>query len=355
MSRGPLLIVGASTRSAAASARRRGWQPHTIDLFADRDTRRLAVALACPPDDYPHALPLLARSLPPMPWCYTGGLENHPEIVDAISADRPLLGNPGAVLRAVRDPFRLADSVTAAGGQFPHTLPAASKPPSGKAWLVKSLCGTGGTGIREPCDSMPPSNEEYWQECIRGEPVSASFETDCGGTAFRGMTMQLNGTPWLHAPDFHYCGNIRLPRHPHRDEFIRVATRLAADFSLAGRWGLDAIANDRGLWIIELNPREGASMELFDHPDVPAFVGKAIYYAAADLAMPDRGPWDACLAQCGSLDEFPRFADLSEPGTAIPRGQPVLTFFAAADSLDACIGKMKATASELDKQFGVAP
>ncbi len=50
---------------------------------------------------------------------YTGGLENHPDLVDRIRATRPLLGNPGSVLAEVRDPFQVGEVYRRAGISCP--------------------------------------------------------------------------------------------------------------------------------------------------------------------------------------------------------------------------------------------
>src|SRR5436305_9759061 len=101
-----LVIIGASARAAAYSALRAGFAPLACDLFADVDLKRICAAERV--RDYPHGLAPAAAGYPTAPWLYTGGLENHPDLVDEIARDRPLLGVPGEVLRAVRDPFRVA-------------------------------------------------------------------------------------------------------------------------------------------------------------------------------------------------------------------------------------------------------
>ena len=97
-----VLILGASARAAIHSARRAGLTPHAADLFADRDATAYATVRKCDLADYPDGLERLADTFPPMPWLYTGGLENHPELVDRVAAKRPLWGNCSAVLRGVR-------------------------------------------------------------------------------------------------------------------------------------------------------------------------------------------------------------------------------------------------------------
>ncbi len=141
-----LLIVGASARAAAYSAWRDGFEPFACDLFADADLRRLC---SCRPmRQYPAGLVNAASQQPASPFLYTGGLENHPAIVDRIARDRPLLGNPGKVLRAVRDPGRLAAALKS------HGLPAPCCEPLGAAvaidgrWLLKRRASAGGAGVR---------------------------------------------------------------------------------------------------------------------------------------------------------------------------------------------------------------
>ena len=104
MSSRGLLIVGASGRAAAASAIRAGYDPFVIDLFADADTHRLCPVLKCDPAVYPHGFIPLAEKAPASPWMYTGGLENYPEVVEAISQRRELIGFGSEDLRRMRDP-----------------------------------------------------------------------------------------------------------------------------------------------------------------------------------------------------------------------------------------------------------
>ena len=109
----PLAIVGASTRSAAASAVRAGFQPITADLFADADLRAIATATRISP--YPEGLVDWFRAVEPPAWMYTGALENHPELVDQLAWIAPLWGNPGDVLARVRSPWELAKALSDAG------------------------------------------------------------------------------------------------------------------------------------------------------------------------------------------------------------------------------------------------
>ena len=137
-----LLIVGASARAAAFSARQAGLHPRSADLFADADLQQIGAAIHIV--RYPAGLVDVLRSAPKAPWMYTGALENSPDLVDRLSKLRPLWGNPGAVLRRARDPWQVATSLRENGLRFPEI--SRSVPRSGD-WLVKPLRSSAGLGI----------------------------------------------------------------------------------------------------------------------------------------------------------------------------------------------------------------
>jgi len=342
----PLLIIGASGRAAARSMIRRGFTPTVIDLFADVDTRRMATTLKC--GDYPHGFSALAQQVPPMAWVYTGGLENHPDIVDAISHRHHLIGNSGAVLcSGLRDPIELCKTLPALGFHYPCCL---KRLPKDFSYCLPSLALQGGAGegsffesgtsrlwLRKPYRSAggfglsfisEPSPHHYFQQYIKGLPISAVYEDD----HLIGTTTQLCGEPWLHTREFQYCGNLVMDDSPHAAEFERVGRALAQHFDLRGDWGIDAIAAESGLCILEINPRYCASRELFDH-EMPR--GKAIYYAPHRFAFPE-GDWTG-------------FADIPAAGTILEAGEPVLTLY-GGDLLE-----LKSTATKLDYLFGFGP
>src|SRR5436189_137752 len=130
-----LIVVGASARAAAFSALRAGMRPYAIDLFADSDLVDVcpAVKIKRYPQDFEQAL----AGSPQAPWIYTGGLENYADLVERMSALRPLYGNGAEVLRQIRNPELLAASLADSGF---HVLQIRnSPPPSGveQEWLRK--------------------------------------------------------------------------------------------------------------------------------------------------------------------------------------------------------------------------
>ncbi len=205
--RDTLVILGASARAAAASAMRAGFRPACGDLFADADLRHLGPALATP--DFPGGLISLARQLPEGPWIYTGGLENYPDLVEAVSVDRVLYGNPPSTLRAARDPARLAWALDRYGLKFPECRLTADRLPRDGSWLRKRFHSSGGQGVRAwRGGANRRSGEAYFQRRIAGPSCAAVFVAANRQAQLVGVTQQLLGLGSSLAGAFHYRGSV---------------------------------------------------------------------------------------------------------------------------------------------------
>src|SRR5215472_7164950 len=124
----PVLILGASTRAAAQSAIRAGLVPVCGDQFADADLRAIARVIEIA--DYPRGAVRAAHQVPGCPWMYTGGWENHPRLVGALSAARPLWGNGAEVLGRVRSPWAVARALAQWGLAACRLVPPGATPPA---------------------------------------------------------------------------------------------------------------------------------------------------------------------------------------------------------------------------------
>jgi predicted ATP-grasp superfamily ATP-dependent carboligase len=367
-------VVGASGRAAVASLVRAGFAAWAVDLFADRDLKRMAPCVRCPADDYPDALPQLACAFPPGPVIYTGGLENRPDVVRELAARRPLWGNPPEVLAQVRDPFRLNAALAGAGFHVPRVLPGGPAPPG--RWLRKPVRSAGGHGIRFATPDDRPDPAFYLQEFIDGTPMSALFLS----FALLCVTEQLAGEAWLHAGPFRYAGNVGpvQSEQPWADDLHHLGTVLTTAFGLRGVWGVDFLLRAGRAWPVEVNPRYTASMEVFEYhygttvlpqhgiafgaaadircgpAGIDRILGKAIYFAPHRIVFPASGPWDADLSGKFEPWRHPGFADIPEPGEVIEPGSPGLTFFADGSTPDECRSRLQSTAAELDDLFSRA-
>jgi len=354
MDRGPLIILGASVRAAAQSAIRAGYRPYPIDLFADSDLKHLDPVQI---ERYPSGfLPALAAA-PQAPWMYTGSLENYPRLIARLTKLRPLIGNGPEALRKVRDPFRLAEVVAGTAVKFPligSQGAGVRDQDAGVSWLLKPLRSGAGMGIKR-VNSCDPTPGHICQQFIPGQNCSASFVAANGHVRWIGAAEQWIGRDWAAPQEFQYAGSLA-PLELSESEktaLLEMAERLTQAAGLQGLFGCDFIRNEQGLWLIEVNPRYTASMELFevlnDRRLLSEHCGSPPLAARQEPRPPDRsgprGRWTAKLivyadrpGDCGG--ELHRVlrrlhedridtADVPRPGTRFEVGNPICTLLSS--------------------------
>ncbi len=312
-----LFILGASARAAAETAARAGYRPRCADFFADQDLASLyPVERITPAQDSLERLAERLESLPSTPWFYTGGFENHADILERISRRHRLWGIYGEPLSQVRDPERLAEALRSAG--LNH-LPV-QRGPDGLlqdgTWLVKPLRSSGGIGITPytqgsavdslqknrlhaslsdapPCkggvgggsgdrplipkasgfptnpdvldiqDCLAASQPLYFQRRANGDPFSALFIAAPESTRLLGVTHQLVGN--TRSP-FLYRGNVGpvIVRVSAHEQLVRIGHCLSESFDLKGWFGVDYVDDGTSVWPVEVNPRYTASIEIHE-------------------------------------------------------------------------------------------
>lgn len=378
------MILGASTRAAAWSAWRAGFQPVCVDLFLDQDLREIAEVH--PLSDYPSGFAEAVVRIPTTPWIYTGGLENYPEILARIAITHPLYGTPPEVVAQVRDPFWLNRFCREHSFAVPRVLPGHSAPPLEEPWLLKPLQGSGGRNIRHwtpqsQSISFDPATH-FFQEYRHGTPCSALFLAGSQETKLLATFEQLIGQPQpTNLPPFLYSGSIfpsPIPRSAHR-ELIRLGTLLTEEAPLEGLFGIDFLWSEETLWLLEVNPRYTASVELdefatgqphlADHcacftegsrlPDPSpspskhsrySFLAKQILYAPVSLQIET---FPSSPANRETPWSLPQIADLPIPRTEIAAGDPICTLFAAGSDRESLLLKLDSAGQSLLHHLGV--
>ena len=381
-----LLIVGASARAAAHSAVRAGLQPVCADMFLDEDLQ--AVAQVLPLDDYPRGLPSVARIAPHCPWMYTGALENHPDIVARISADRALLGNPPDVVRRVRNPVHVRNVLL--DNDFP-SLRLRSKqdvPEPDGQWMLRSRHGSGGAGIHIWDSGTAKQTHlkagDYFQQRVDGSPISALFLSTPAKTWLAGMTRQFIGVESVGAPAFAYCGSVGPIKVAEtiQTSIHRAGQVLANKCGLRGLFGCDFLLDDRVAWLTEVNPRYTASVEILEYAfDVPLLqwhcrsftsagrkfefrtsdndrqtamtrivrqengqiTGKMILFAIRDIVITSMMQ----LSARNRSQAVPYIADVPAAGSLIKCGRPICTVLAAGHNMDDCQARLQQRVDEV--------
>jgi predicted ATP-grasp superfamily ATP-dependent carboligase len=345
-------IVGASVRAAAQSALRAGFDVVAADMFADEDLRRLCPATRIA--DYPEGLVAWLRSVDADAWFYTGALENHPDLIDELARIKPLWGNAGRAIQSVRDHAQLCKALTRAGLGFPKTCSSAAGLPLDGSWLCKTHRGSSGSGVwvldgAAALDRTGSEGAEFQRrlDLGSGKPASVIYFFGEGDARTLGVTQQIIGCPLTGAAPFQYAGSLgplRVASHV-AEQLDALRDLLVETFQLCGVVGVDLWIDDERAWVLEVNPRYTASVELLERATgVPAFglikdcvetdstVGKLILFAKREVTVSASfSNW--ALAQ-SAQEPWPALADIPAAGEAIPSGAPVLTLFAKGLELD---------------------
>ena len=379
----PLILVGASTRAAAWSAVRAGWRPLCADLFADRDL--LDVADSIQVTDYPNGLldaisELLAiQRIPHCPTLYTGALENHLDVVDALGQPRTtdgnsLYGNPTHVLEHVRDPAWVAQVCGRHNLPCPQTctsLPARPASDRPQRWILRRRNSAGGSGIEEwNASNQPTAQDTLFQQLIPGQPAAALCLGNGSSASVLGVTRQLVGEAWLGAGRWAWCGSIGPLELPARlaDQLARLADMLARESGLLGLFGIDLILDNHAAWPIEINPRYtgsaeviemacgqsmiGRHLEAFGEPAPKAFATPADSTETTHAKVVLFAPRDIEIERHPVGDSNWRPADIPHVGTHIDAGRPLCSVLTRGHSVDECLDRAKSAADELYRQFG---
>ena len=354
-----ILILGASARAAAASALRAGLRPAAVDLFADVDLQDIAPTRKI--DQYPLEFIAAAATFDDCPFVYTGGLENHPNVVDRIARDRIVWGNTGEPLIRSRDPFLIDRLLREQNLPRPKLRSRDAPPAPDGVWLLKNFRSSAGQGVRSWDGTHSPRVDEYFQKRVDGVSVSAVYVASADQTRLCGLTRQLVGLLELNAPPFAWCGShgpIQLPA-PASDQVERTGTLIARQCGLRGLFGIDFIVDGETAIPVDVNPRYPASLEVLelaggrsifaDHcrifgahlPELPnqrgqQTVAKAVLYAKQPLCFPSLTSVPGGDPEVG----IPALADCPAAGTWIRPGEPICTLFAVGNDAHSCVAEL---------------
>ncbi len=341
-----IVVAALSARALAAAARRLGRRPAAIDLFGDRDTRLLADPCVRLPSaamriDADALLDTLRRpELRRVPLVYGSGFEDDPPLLARIAEDRPVLGNPAELLARVKDPFAFAALLDRLGIPHPPVAQSLFGPHDG--YLLKRIGGSGGSHVTSATSAVAPPGW-YFQRRVRGTPVSVLFLGDGQRAMTVGFSRQWT-SPSACAP-YRYGGiaaPLLLPRRLS-GALSAMVDRLVEALGLIGLNSADFLVAGTTSHLLEVNPRPGASLDVFDRHPVPPLFGLHLDACAGRLPewLPTFRDCRAAVVHYAatpiSIHEDVRWpdwaADLPAGPTHIEEGQPVMTVLAEGSGI----------------------
>jgi uncharacterized protein len=348
-----VLVAAISGRALACSARRGGYRPLVADFFGDQDTVAAAEACLRMDGSFAHgfrepeltaALERLAAQHAPVGIVCGTGFEDRPQVLAQLSDRWRLYGNGADAVARVKDPERFASVCRCCDIPFPEI---SLRPAERRGFLAKRRGGSGGAHVADAARN--DSREDvYYQVRVPGRPISALLLANGVSAVVLGFSAQW-ASPTSGQP-FRYGGAVRPADIPPGValRLEKAACRLAAALSLVGLNSADFIVDGDDFWIVEVNPRPGATLDIFETgfetgvslfslhmaacngdliDEAPRFDGakaSAICYADRDVAAPARFGWPDWSA------------DRPNAGIAIMAGEPLCTVQAdAASAADA--------------------
>lgn len=371
----PVVLVGASIRAAAESARRAGFSVTGLDLFGDADARR-----AC--DRY---LPLsgdlspseLVDRLPEAPAVVVGGLGGTGRLLSLLKSRGSVLGSPQRWPASERSLRQLREIARRSGVSVPSTCLGGPLPrhPDGGRWLEKDVSSSGGSGVRwSGAGDRSISPHRWRQRWVAGRAYGATFLAAGRSAALLGVCRSSythqSGRPFTYAGSF---GPVAVAQ-PVTSRLIRFGQAFAASGDVRGLFNVDVIADRAGqIWVLEINRRWSASCEVLEQALMPRGPGTSQqtlfqwhWQAITGGEIADRArqairrgePLEAGadavprvwkrivyanrtgrfdprrLNPVGATREAMevRFADLPQPATRLRRGEPLLTVICRQDS-----------------------
>ena len=362
----PFLVVAVTGRALAESAARGGRSTVVLDLFADRDTRvaaraSRAVASAGALRFDRRALAAAATELAPADrsagLVYGSGFEGRPELLEQLATGRRIFGNRPERLSAVRNPrrfFALLDRFDIPYPEVSFTVPSVST-----GWLVKHPAGAGGTQVRL-AGRRQPRTGAYFQRLIPGRSLSALFLADGRRACVLGFNEQW-ACPVRPGRPFLYGGAVAGLTLPSvlRGNILDRLDDLVAATGLIGLNGLDFLLVEDHWFVLEINPRPTATVELYD-PDWPDGLFAA-HLEACGHQLPNRvAPLQASraheivhartLGEIPESFEFPAWChDIPMPGTVLRPGEPICTVRVDAASPEEAASLARARADEVTR------
>lgn len=357
MSNEAVLIAALAGRGLAASARRAGFRPLVADAFGDSDTAEHAAATRCVRDAArigfrtKPTLSALAElqagsERPPIGLVLGSGFEDRPKLVSVLSHRYRLLGNDATTIARSKDPstlFALMDRLSIA-----HPETRLTPPENRSGWITKRIGGSGGTHVLPAEIADEKSARRYYQRRLGGVPHSVLALATRDGVSPIGISRQwsVGSGP----QPFRYGGAVGPVEVPPAlaSTMLGAVERLSSTLGLVGLVAFDFLVADQTPYLLEVNPRPGATIDIFDDArgalftaHISACLGSALELPAAQgaraaaILYADRGALDI-----GPVDWPEWTADRPHAGTRIPRYRPIATVFASgpdpAAALESC-------------------
>ena len=340
-----LVIAAISSRIYVQAALEAGYEVIAMDAFADVDTQALAIQsfqLLLEDSQFNSAqlLELLQKLdlSQCIGFCYGAGFEAQPNLLTFINQLIPVFGNSAFTVEQCKDPnvfFSFCDHL-----KMDYPITQLERPNNTKNWLQKTIGGHGGTHIKRLLPlHLPSLVNHYYQKIQSGTPFSCLFLADGMHSQVIGFNEQWCApTPLL---PYRYAGAVSNATLEKRvktkiEDFIQNATK---ELGLVGLNSCDLIIENNRVFMLEINPRLSATLDLYRAKKgylfaahVKACSGQLTCWPS--LEKKSRAHYVVYTnshAHVPANMDWPEWvSDIPQPSSTIPTGAPLCTVNAVA-------------------------
>ncbi len=341
------LIVATSGRMLAQAAQREGFDVWVIDCFADVDTVRYAKKVirvnSLSIENLTVALcELESKNDEVIGVVYGSGFETCVESLYFLANRFEMAGNSPAIFEQVQNKRSFFAALAIFKIPYPETH--FDCPAKQKNWLSKPLKGQGGAGINSQIDNI------YWQRFCDGQAGSVLFLATGKRAEIIGFHTQSTHGDFL----FSGISNHSDLTHAQKTQIQSWLQKLVGHFDLRGLNSLDFMLAEKGCFVLEINPRPSASMQLYDLPlfnahltletewnRVSDFSAYQIFYAPRSLIIPRHFHW---LENCH---------DLPHAGAIIRKNQPICSIIARAMPIASALELVRINTQQLKRSLNM--
>lgn len=242
--------------------------PLVVDAFGDSDTRALAEgyrhvgASSLQPHVLREAFSDLTEAHGDAIGLVLGaGFEDAPGLIAHLAEFDTIFGCSAETVQRCSDPQAFFGLLDHHG--IPHPETRLDPPADGRGWLTKRAGASGGGHIARCKPSPRALPGRYFQREIEGEPISGMAITSAKGTAFAFSRQWSSPTP---RRPFRYggaVGNIIIDAGLEAN-LVDIMLALCETLQLNGLVSFDFIVRDDEPFLLEVNPRPGATLDILD-------------------------------------------------------------------------------------------
>ncbi len=335
-----VLIIANSGRMLAQMLKKAGYDVVVIDCFSDTDTQALSLecikvnSLAL--EHIKLAICILTSRYKLSFAIIGSGFERYFSSLKFLHQKLKVLGNPASVFSAVQNKAHFFSTLKQLKVPYPEV--SFQMPEFNDDWLIKPMQGEGGLGIKKFERLREKNDTCYWQRFINGFPLSALFIAN--GSSFKICGFHKQQVVSINGDEFVFSGIIS---YPGLDSEIKAqlngwVSSLVNEFGLIGLNSVDFILENNHCYVLEVNPRPSASMQLYDANLIRGHINSCLDKSLdIQISLKEYSGYQVVFAETNVVIkkniQWPKWiVDRPQAGSLINTGMPICSIIARRGS-----------------------